>query len=177
MVRKPTPINAYAAITSGVAVPNQPAKSSAGDAPLSCVVTYQNVRKSTMKVFGFALTIPSAVAVAQRNITPTRSATAEDGRAAIARPTGNPTTATAMKSVLRNFHRTNRVRSEGAAKMRAIVAARFSRQATSAMARAQAANAIGNTPVKIACELAVIAAIPTAIIATISSGNAPMVVS
>ena len=43
--------SAYVAITIGVAVPNQPAKSRLGETLRSCVVMYQNVRKATMNVF------------------------------------------------------------------------------------------------------------------------------
>ena len=46
-------------------MPNQPAKSRDGEAPLSWVVMYQNVRKATMNVLGLALMMPRAVAAAQ----------------------------------------------------------------------------------------------------------------
>src|SRR4051812_27013397 len=68
---------AYAAAIIGVDLPNQPAKSRAGLAPLSLRATYQKVRKLTMKVLGLALTMPSMVAAAAVKVTPIRSARAE----------------------------------------------------------------------------------------------------
>src|SRR6185436_4836358 len=122
----------------GVAVPNQPAKSREGDAPLSWAAMYQNVRKATMNVLGFALMMPRAVAAAQLKAMPKRRGSADDGWSVIARSTGTARNARARRSELANFHQTNCARSSGAAKTSAVVPARFSREATSAMAMAHA---------------------------------------
>src|ERR1043166_9037218 len=108
------------------------------NAPLLLTLTYQNVRNATMKVFGFALTMPSIVPKAAVKAMPASIDGSDCGRVSAQRTIGALRKIAATMSVAVAFHATKRACSIGAEYANPSVPARFSRHDMSAMTIANA---------------------------------------
>src|SRR3954463_4415441 len=88
---------------AGVALLKKFAKSSDGVIPLSFITTYQNVRNSTVNVFGVLLMMPRAVAAAATKSAPVIAIAGDVDERAIGIATMKAMTAADVM----NFHNTN----------------------------------------------------------------------